>query len=174
MELKKRLREAKDLWVKELFEVLWAYRCTPHRCTGETSFNLTCGTDAMLPVEVGEPSLRRGMRDMNLNYEQLWMNLDTLPERWEVASVRAAVQKRLIARRYNTKVKPRNFMERDLVWHKRGEARKNRALEKLADNWEGPFRLSEDLTNGAYRLELLNGQGISNTWNATHLKFYYS
>ncbi|XP_014490625.1 uncharacterized protein LOC106753338 [Vigna radiata var. radiata] len=56
-ELKKRLGQAKGLWVEELPEVLWAYRCTPHGSTGETPFNLTYGTDATLPVEIGEPSL---------------------------------------------------------------------------------------------------------------------
>ncbi|XP_017426213.1 uncharacterized protein LOC108334788 [Vigna angularis] len=45
-ELKKRLGEAKGLWVEELPEVLWAYRCTPHGSTGDTPFNLTYGTDA--------------------------------------------------------------------------------------------------------------------------------
>ncbi|XP_017412828.1 uncharacterized protein LOC108324391 [Vigna angularis] len=47
-ELKKRLGEAKGLWVEELPEVLWAYRCTPHGSTGDTPFNLTYDTDAML------------------------------------------------------------------------------------------------------------------------------
>ncbi|XP_014492237.1 uncharacterized protein LOC106754694 [Vigna radiata var. radiata] len=52
-ELKKRLGQAKGLWVEELPEILWAYRCTPHGSTGETPFNLTYGTNDMLPVEVG-------------------------------------------------------------------------------------------------------------------------
>ncbi|XP_017428576.1 uncharacterized protein LOC108336615 [Vigna angularis] len=92
-ELKKRLGEAK----------------------GDTPFNLTYGTDAMLPVEVGEPSLRQNITDMTLNEEQLRMNLDILPERREVATVRAEAQKRMLSRRYNTKVKPRAFKSGDLV-----------------------------------------------------------
>ncbi|XP_014500457.1 uncharacterized protein LOC106761415 [Vigna radiata var. radiata] len=126
-ELKKRLGRAKGLWVEELPEVLWAYRCTPHGSTGETPFNLTYGTDAMLPVEVGEPTIRREMQDMNLNEDQLRVNLDTLPERREAAMIRNAAQKRLLVRRYNTKVKPRNFTAGDLVWRKRGEAHKEKA-----------------------------------------------
>ncbi|XP_052726197.1 uncharacterized protein LOC128194674 [Vigna angularis] len=133
-ELKKRLGEAKGLWVEELPEVLWVYRCTPHGSTRDTPFNLTYGTDAMLPVEVGEPSLRRHITDMSLNEEQLRMNLDVLPERREVATIRAEAQKRMLSRRYNTKVKPRAFKSGDLVWRKRGEARKNRAHGKLAAN----------------------------------------
>lgn len=66
-ELKKRLREAKGGWVDELKQVLWGYRCSPHSSTGESPFNLTYGSDAMLPVEVGEPTVRRLLSDMTLN-----------------------------------------------------------------------------------------------------------
>lgn len=58
-ELKRRLGDKKWVWVDELPEVLWAYRCTPHGTTGETRFNLTYDTNVMLPIELGEPSLRR-------------------------------------------------------------------------------------------------------------------
>ncbi|XP_014511562.1 uncharacterized protein LOC106770260 [Vigna radiata var. radiata] len=133
-ELKKRLGCAKGLWVEELPEVLWAYKCTPHGSTGETPFNLTYGTDAMLPVEIGEPTIRREMQDMNLNENQLRVNLDTLPEKREVAMIRNVAQKRLLVRRYNTKVKPRSFTAGDLVWRKRGEARKEKAYGKLSGN----------------------------------------
>jgi len=51
-QLKRRLGTAKGRWEDELLEVLWAYRCTPQSSIGETSYNLTYGTDAMLPIEV--------------------------------------------------------------------------------------------------------------------------
>nr|KYP40265.1 Pol polyprotein [Cajanus cajan] len=57
-ELKKRLGTAKGAWADELPEVLWAYRWTPQSTTQETPFRLTYGADAMIPVEVGEPSFR--------------------------------------------------------------------------------------------------------------------
>lgn len=63
VKLKKQLGEKKVAWVDELPEVLWAYRCSPHGTTEETPFNLTYRTDAMLSVELGEPSLRRQMED---------------------------------------------------------------------------------------------------------------
>lgn len=58
VELKRRLSDRKGAWVDERLEILWAYQCTLHDMTGETPFNLTCGTNAMLPVELGESSLR--------------------------------------------------------------------------------------------------------------------
>lgn len=58
-ELKKRLGGAKGMWAEELPSILWGYHCTPQSTAKETPFRLAYGTDAMVPVEVGEPSLRR-------------------------------------------------------------------------------------------------------------------
>lgn len=68
-ELKKRLGEAKGGWVDELDQIQWGYRCSPHDSTGESPFNLMCGSDAMLLVEVGELTVRRQLNDMDLNDE---------------------------------------------------------------------------------------------------------
>jgi len=46
--------------------------------------------------------------------------------------------------------------------------------DKLSPKWTGPFRVTEALGNGAYRLETLEGGTIPCTWNATNLKFYLS
>lgn len=54
--LKRRLREARGSWVEELPSILWAYHVTPQSTINETPFKLTYGADAMIPVEVGEPS----------------------------------------------------------------------------------------------------------------------
>jgi len=54
------------------------------------------------------------------------------------------------------------------------DARKDPQQGKLASNWEGPFRILEDLKNGAYMLQTLEEKTIPRTWNASHLKFYFS
>ncbi|XP_015950200.1 uncharacterized protein LOC107475065 [Arachis duranensis] len=54
--LKKRLDEAKGLWADELGSVLWSYRTTSQMTTGETPFRLTYGVEAVIPVEIGDPS----------------------------------------------------------------------------------------------------------------------
>ncbi|XP_070006976.1 uncharacterized protein LOC142162188 [Nicotiana tabacum] len=56
--LKKKLEEAKGLWLELLPEVLWAYRTMPKTSTDETPYSLVYGTDTVMPVEVREPSLR--------------------------------------------------------------------------------------------------------------------
>ena len=53
--LKKRLDVAKGIWVEELPHVLWTYRTTPRKSTGETPFSLTYGVEAVIPLETGFP-----------------------------------------------------------------------------------------------------------------------
>ena len=51
--LKKRLDDAKGKWVEELLYVLWTYRTTPRRSTGETPFSMTYETEVVIPLETG-------------------------------------------------------------------------------------------------------------------------
>jgi len=46
--------------------------------------------------------------------------------------------------------------------------------DKFSTNWEGPYRIREDVGGDAYRLELISGEEVPNTWNVSHLKFYFS
>nr|XP_016499424.1 PREDICTED: uncharacterized protein LOC107818028 [Nicotiana tabacum] len=57
-ERKKRLDDAKGKWREVLPEVLWAYRTTSKISTGATPFSLVYGSEALIPVEVGKPSIR--------------------------------------------------------------------------------------------------------------------
>ncbi|XP_068491966.1 uncharacterized protein [Phaseolus vulgaris] len=133
-QLKKRLGSAKGLWVEKLPEILWAYRCTPQTSTGETPFNLTYGTDAMLPIEVNEPTFRRQIEDWNIINECLRTDLDLIEELRERAKIKEVAVKRRASKRFNAKVKPRSFKEGDLVWRMQTEARKDPQQGKLASN----------------------------------------
>ena len=48
-------------------KVLWAYRTTTRSMIGETSFSLTFGYEALVPVEIGVGSLRRDNFDPEQN-----------------------------------------------------------------------------------------------------------
>ncbi|XP_070007801.1 uncharacterized protein [Nicotiana sylvestris] len=56
--LMKRLEESKGNCPEVLPGVLWAYRTTAKTSTGETPFSLVYGAEALIPVEIGEPSTR--------------------------------------------------------------------------------------------------------------------
>ena len=66
--LKKKLEERKGLWVEELLKVLWAYKMTSRTTTGEAPFSLAYTVEAMIPVEIGVPSLRRDMYNQEENF----------------------------------------------------------------------------------------------------------
>lgn len=61
--LKKRLEKAKGRRVEELPSVLWAYRTTPERPTGNTSFALAYGVDVVIPTKIGMPTTRTAVQD---------------------------------------------------------------------------------------------------------------
>jgi len=103
--------------------------------------------------------------------EERRMNLDLLDEIREEARVKVGAVKRRLERRHNSRIKPRQFRDGDLVMRK---AHQHEMENKLSPKWTRPFRITEVLGNGAYRLETLEGEAIPRTWNATHLKFYYS
>ncbi|RDY01230.1 Tf2-9, partial [Mucuna pruriens] len=150
--LRRRLEEAKGRWAEELPQVLWSYHTTPHSTTNETPFHLTFGTEAMILVEIGEPSPRTAFFEPSKNEEELRTNLDLVQEAREIAHVKEYAMKTRVARRYNQKVFPRNFKTGDLVLKKiTMVVNKN----KLTPCWEGPFRVIDEVGQGAYRLESL-------------------
>jgi len=79
----------------------------------------------MLPVEVGEPTIRRELDNLKLNEEYLKTELDLLQEMRDKEKVREKACKQRAARRYNSKTKSRSFQEGEQVSRMRGEARKS-------------------------------------------------
>ena len=85
--LKKRLDDAKGRWVEELPHVLWTYRTTPRRSTGETPFSMTYGAEAVIPLESGFPTTRTSSFNPKDNNENLARGLDLIDEKRENAMV---------------------------------------------------------------------------------------
>ena len=88
--LKKRLDDAKGRWVEELPHVLWTYRTTPRRSTGETPFSVTYKAEAVIPLETGFPTLKTSSFSLGSNNELLEKSLDLIEERRESAMVQLA------------------------------------------------------------------------------------
>ena len=87
--LKKRLDSAKGKWVDELPGVLWAYKTTAHRPTDISPFALTYGMEAIVPIEIGMPTLRTDIPEES-NTESVMKDLDMVDELREAAVVRIA------------------------------------------------------------------------------------
>ncbi|KAI5311349.1 hypothetical protein L3X38_000014 [Prunus dulcis] len=88
--LKKRLEGAEAKWVDELPGVLWAYRTTKRRSTGETPFSLAFGTEAIIPPHITVPSINLEMGSVDQNSEQMRLNLDLLEGEREKTIIRVA------------------------------------------------------------------------------------
>ncbi|KAK3026574.1 hypothetical protein RJ639_041160 [Escallonia herrerae] len=171
--LKRKLDDAKGAWVDELPKVLWAYRTTPYSVTGETPFLLCFRTEALLPVEVGLPTVRVLKFSEAENKENLRGNLDLLDDVRAQALDRMISTKQRVARFYNRRVRMRIFRVGDLVLRKLEVSDPKAAVGKLSPNWEGPYKISKVLRPGAYSLETLSGEAIPRTWNADNLRQYY-
>ena len=88
--IKKRLDDAKGKWVEKLPHVLWTYRTTPRRSTGETPFSMTYGAETVIPLEIGFLTLKTSSFSLNSNENLLERGLDLIEERRENAMVQLA------------------------------------------------------------------------------------
>ena len=98
--------------------VLWAYRTTPHRLTGETPFSITYGAEVVISLETGFPMLKTSSFSPNGNDELLEKSLDLIEEIRERAMVQLAYYQHKLKQGYDVKVKLRPLVPRDLVLRK--------------------------------------------------------
>ena len=160
--IKVRLEEAKDAWLEELPNVLWAYRTTVKTLIGETPFRLTYGTEVVIPVEVGVTNMRREIFHEDSNDDQLKVNLDCLDEVREESSQKMMKYQQKMTEYYNKRVKLRRLDIGDLVLRRVTPATK-----------EGPYRVIHYSRLGSYHLESMDGKKLPRPWNIKHLKKYY-
>ncbi|XP_061336664.1 uncharacterized protein LOC133283769 [Gastrolobium bilobum] len=103
---------AKESWVHQLYFVLRGYRTSTQTATGETPYRLTYGCEALISVEIGEPSWRR-LNSLEQGEQQnsrmLIEELDLVDEARVTAHCRNMMAKQQTAAKYNKKVRPRNF-----------------------------------------------------------------
>ena len=130
--LKRRLDGAKERWAEELPNVLWAYRTTPRRSTGETPFSLTYGAEAVIPTEVSLCSARVAGFEPAQNANLMMERLDWLEECREAATIRLAEYQQKLAQRYNRDVRGREFSAGELVLRKVVGNMRDIAAGKLA------------------------------------------
>ena len=109
------LERSAGCWLDELPTVLWSPRTTPNKSTGFTPFFLIYGAEAVIPTDIEFDSPRVTMyieADANEARED---GVDLLEEGRLLALSRSAIYQQSLHRYYNRKVKPRSFLEGDLV-----------------------------------------------------------
>ena len=171
--LKKRLDDAKGRSAEELPNVLWAYRTTPRRSIGETLFSLTYGAETVIPTEVNLCRARVVGFDPAQSNELMVERLNWLKECREAATIRLAKYQQKLARRYNRDVRTRGFSAGDLVLRKVVANMRDTNVGKLAQTWEGSYRVTTIVGAGAYYLEDLDERPLPWLWNVHNLKKFY-
>lgn len=148
--LKTRLEGVGQDWVEELPGVLWAYRTTPKTATGETPFSLVYGSEAVLPVEIGQSSARIAHYNEDCNQEAQTNEMELIEEKRERATIRMESYRNRVARAYNKRLRPRSFQTWDLVLKRVNPAGD---VKKLVAKWEGPYKIHKQGSSGALYLE---------------------
>ena len=171
--IKARVDRLSGKWAEELPGNLWGYRITRRSSTEESPFRLAFGCEAVLPIELELPNLRVQSFDEMVNQVGLKARLDALEETRDLVQKRVAAYQQRAVRYYNKRVKRKAFLPGNLVSRKLEATGSKEGRGKLAPNWEDPIRISEDIGNGAYRLETLEVDPIPRTWNANNLRKFY-
>jgi hypothetical protein len=109
----------------------------PHKVPREKPLSaLYTGTDALIPVEIGKPSLRVMYTPPN-NQEILREELDLVDKVRKLARLTEMSRKQRVAQRYNAKVVKYEFVLNDLILRRASIGLKNAKDGKLAANLEG-------------------------------------
>ncbi|VFQ60864.1 unnamed protein product [Cuscuta campestris] len=160
--LKRKLEACGGEWAEELPYILWTYRTTPRRATGETPFALCYGFEARAPAEISIATHREKIFDPERNEEALAAELHLVHERREAAFIRAENYRRKVKSYHDGRVRARGFIEGEWVLRKRPVSR---PLEggKFAKNYEGLYIIKEVVGPSTFRLETPSGGDVPRT-----------
>ncbi|XP_075474781.1 uncharacterized protein LOC142505604 [Primulina tabacum] len=143
---------------------------TPRAPTQETPFNLVYGSEAVLPMEIGQSSIRvESYPDDNDKSRE--MELDLVEEKRDRAMVRMEAYRGRVMKSYNKGVRIRDFQIGDLVMKKINLAGD---VGKLDAQWERPFKITQKVSSGAFYLKDAQGHSLKRPWNIFHFEKYYA
>ncbi|XP_019184571.1 PREDICTED: uncharacterized protein LOC109179516 [Ipomoea nil] len=170
--IKKRVEATGSTWYEELPSILWAYRTTPRKATGDTPFALTYGCEARTPVEVITPASRNTRFQPGQNDEDLRVELNFVQERREAARRNIAIYQQAIKRYHDARTCPRNFQVGDLVLRRR-EASKPLQGGQASQELGGAVQSGGVSAKNTYKLKKMQGRTVDRVWNAHHLRRFF-
>jgi hypothetical protein len=172
---KKRLHDADNTkggkWIKELHNALWGLRTQPSKPTGQLPYFLVYGSEAILPADVIWDSPAAEQYNEGISKCSRRVDIDGLEEARCAALVQSARYLEGIRRYHDHNVKERSFNIGDLVLR---SIQNTEGLHKLSSPWEGPFTVAKVTGPGSYRLQTLEGEDVSNSWNIDQLCRFYA
>jgi hypothetical protein len=124
-------------------------------------------------MEVKIPSLRI-LKEANIAdtdwTEDRTLQLNLVDERRLNALHHANCYQKRVARAYQKKVRPREFLPGDMVLKAHHQLE---APGKFKPRWQGPFTIKKILTGGAAILQTVDGEEFPEPTNLCFLKKYY-
>jgi hypothetical protein len=109
--------------------------------------------------------------DEGISEDSRRVDIDGLEEAHYAALVQSAMYLQGIRCYHDRNVKERSFNASDLVLRR---IQNTEELHKLKLPWEGPFSISKVIGPGSYRLQTLEGDNVSNSWNINQLCQFYA
>src|SRR4051812_23216291 len=156
-------------WADELPSILGSLRTTPNSSTSYTPFFMVHGAEAMFLAEVHYKApwvVAYSKVESSATLEDV---VDTLDEARDIAAARSAVYQQNLRNYHSRRLRPRSFVEGDLVLRLKQERPK-----KFESPWEGPYIVTKVIPGGAYRLKHVeSGVAYSNPWNIAQLRRFY-
>ena len=152
--------------------MLWAYKTTSHKPTGESPFGLTYGMEDIIPMEIRMPTARSEV-PVKASTEAIFKDLDTVDELQEATTVRIASYQQRLASWHNRCVKSLTFKAGKLVLRRVFKNTSNPTDKKFQRNWEGPYIVVRVRITNSYALSRLDGTAVPRMWNSMYLKKYY-
>ncbi|WJX40324.1 hypothetical protein P8452_27811 [Trifolium repens] len=126
---------------------------------------------------VDQEASARVQRQMEIPLDHYWQMMpddlvDLDEERLNALEV-LTKQKERVSKAYNKEVKSKSFSVGELVWKViLPMDKKDRILGKWSPNWEGPFKIVQVYSNGAYEIEELTPEKRTLGINGKYLKKY--
>jgi hypothetical protein len=173
--LKKRLHDAADTkggkWIRELANALWGLRTQSTKPTGQSPYFLVYGSEAILPADVMWESPAVEQYDKGISEDSRRVDIDGLEEARCAVLVQSARYLEGIRRYHDCNIKERSFNVCDLILCR---IQNTEGLHMLNSPWEGPSTVANVTGPGSYRLQTLEGEDISNSWNVDQLCRFYA
>jgi hypothetical protein len=107
--------------------------------------------------------------DEGISEDSRRVDIDGLEEARSAALIQSVRYLKGIRRYHDRNVNELSFNVDDLVLRR---IQNTEGLHKLSSPWEGPFSVSKMTGPGSYRLQTLEGEDMSNSWNVDQLCDY--
>jgi hypothetical protein len=157
-------------WLAELLHEIWSLRTQASSATGFSPFFLVYGSEAVLPTDVAFGAPRIQFYEEGETEQTRRIDLDSLKEQRLSAVMRQARHDQQLHLYHDRNVRETSFNVGDLVLRR---IQKTDGMHKLSAPWEGPFIVTEVISQSTYRLKWGDGQGVPNPWNVEHLRRFY-